>query len=193
MIKREKKLCFLLLFFYSFIPILIYFIHDTMAPRKKTTTTANQTNAPTNNADPDSIMTEVDNISELSTEEFLNQATVSNQATNGGIQWSPNSTSQSIWASNTTVRSARMVISDEERKNQLQKDIADMKKETYKAFKATVITPATDPSYEAIWAHETKLKNKLNRTIKTFKSLFGSGPLTKSKTMPVPPNLSVVE
>jgi hypothetical protein len=111
--------------------------------------------------------------------------------TNGGTQGAPNGTSQSIWASNTTIRSFRMVISDEEMKKQLQNDIADMKKEVYEALKATVITPATDPSYEAIWAHESKLKTKLNRTIETFKSMFGSDPLAASKALPIPPNLSI--
>jgi hypothetical protein len=94
-----------------------------MSPRRRTSTTsaARDDSTANNETNTNSTMMDLDDTSELSTQESTNQASVSTQEPtfDGAIQQTINGTSDSILASNTTVRSARMVISDEEMKNQL--------------------------------------------------------------------------
>jgi hypothetical protein len=81
-----------------------------MSPRRRTSTTAAARDDSTanNETNANSTMMDVDDTSELSTQEPTNQASVSTQEStgNGAIQQTTNGTSDSILASNTTVRSA---------------------------------------------------------------------------------------
>ena len=175
-----------------------------MPPKRRTSarvTNTDTTSTTANRTDTVPTMMDVDDTSELSFGETTNQGATTHTATlansNTELGTNPvalqtvNSASNSTVASDTTVSSARMVVSEEEMKNKLQKDIEELRRQLYNATQASVITPIDNPSSEAMWSQECKLKTKLTRTIETYKSIFGSEPVTASTKLPIPPNLSL--
>jgi hypothetical protein len=172
-----------------------------MPPKKRTSARVTNTNSATDRTNTGLTMMDIDDTSELGFQETANQGATIHPAAQANPTTAPgtnpvapqmvNSANNSALASDTTVGSARMVVSEEEMKTKLQTDIEELRRQLYNATQASVITPIDNPSSEAMWAQECKLRTKLTRTIETYKSIFGCEPVTASTKLPIPPNLSL--